>query len=693
MSFLEDFELIESEPTLPDTSRLAKGAREIRDSFTQKDRERIQAAKPATAAWAEIHIKQLSFAPTNIELASLVARVERGDASDSNKIGFLRVVEATFPNFRRGWLSDLRKAVVNVLAAPQRAAARGEDRNVVDADDFLLLASYGLRKLKESHGDRSKPQLFRFGSEIAEIQIDPLTGAASIASLNYQVFKARMNVIAVYRKTAGDNGFRGVSIPDDVCSTLYAQPDLPLPVLRGITRTPVFDADGNLIRSPGFHEDSGLFYAPPPGFRVELPHGRVSAEDVAQARADLADLFCDFEMDGFSQSDFLAAVVEGKGGVRWRVRGTRGGGVVPPSFLSCVAWMLEQPCRAMIDGPVPALLLSKPIAGSGGGLVIRIMQTIVQGSTAARPMAQSEEERRKAIFTALKSSASTICWDNLKAGHELDSSALATLLTEPMWVDRELGRSSERELPISASFSFVGNRPLLSSELIRRVHLCELLPQVEDPSMRDPSKFAHPHLFKDVKWHRAKYVRALLVLALNWIQSGKPSPKHSTAPGSYEEWHQVIVGILESAAPHWITWGVNRATLADVAGSDDTEAVVGLLRTWAAHKDLGIGSNANAKTVAGIVEVAELDLPVKRKAQSGEYSYNVRSLGHYITGFIGRIFEIGGKKVRLAKGERGESGGTYRLEEVKPKEDKSASASASADGGWQPSRRGRRQTQ
>ncbi|WP_127902518.1 hypothetical protein [Solirhodobacter olei] len=667
-------EIEPEELVIPEPSAIAKGAKEIRDSFDQKQRERIRKAQALILSDASEALHELSrkkVTPPDVELAVLVAGLEKAKAPENTKVEFLDVLRAAFPKLEKTWLKNLRVAVKNILKAPSRSAAQAMTYNLVNLHDFRHQVGHGLRELERAN--KHNPTLFRYGSEVAEIRTDPLTGAAAIETLSFQVFKARVNAVAEYRRLHLDGeSSQGVSVPEDVAQTLYAHPELPLPVLRGITRTPVFDTEGNLIKVPGYHRASGLYYAPPPDFAVDLPSGRVSAEDVTQAIADLCDLFCDFEMDGLSREAFTAAVLRGEGDKQWRLAGTRARSAVPPSFLACVAWMLEQPCRPMIAGPVMGLLVSKTTPGAGGGLLAKVMQMIVQGSTASRQLAKSEDERRKAIFTALKGSPPTVFWDNLRAGHEVDSAALASLLTEPVWTDRELGRSGERSLMVTASFIFVGNRPLFSDELRRRLSLCELLPQVADPAARDTSSFAHPDLFGDVKRDRVRYVRALLVLVLNWIQQGRPSPKYSVAPGSYDEWHRVVVGILEAAAPHWKSWGANRSKLDDVAGSDDTTEIDTLLALWA--QEYGLGQPVEASALCTAVAQARLELPLKPARHGDECEYSSKSLGRYLKSFAGRVFEVetkdGEKSVAVRQHDkRGKGGYPWLLVEVaqKPK--------------------------
>ena len=49
---------------------------------------------------------------------------------------------------------------------------------------------------------------------------------------------------------------------------MFDQPDVRIPVLRGIATTPVFVRPGELLTAPGYHERSGLYLSPIDGLDV-----------------------------------------------------------------------------------------------------------------------------------------------------------------------------------------------------------------------------------------------------------------------------------------------------------------------------------------------------------------------------------------------------------------------------------------
>jgi hypothetical protein len=84
--------------------------------------------------------------------------------------------------------------------------------------------------------------------------------------------------------------------PIHVVRDLLAHADKPLLRVSQIVSAPTFTAQGELIQAPGFHEASGLYYAPPSGFELPEPvPPRPLEEDVERAlRWWLGELLADF---------------------------------------------------------------------------------------------------------------------------------------------------------------------------------------------------------------------------------------------------------------------------------------------------------------------------------------------------------------------------------------------------------------
>ncbi|MGB7242330.1 MAG: hypothetical protein WBC93_09630 [Sulfitobacter sp.] len=308
-------------------------------------------------------------------------------------------------------------------------------------------------------------------------------------------------------------------------------------------------------------------------------------------------------------------------------------------------------------------LITKTVNGSGGGLLSNAIGYIVDGRPSSRPMPNNEEERRKGITSALRSSTRMIVWDNVTGA--LSSPALASVTTEPIWNDRILGRSAEVSVPVTSSFGLVGNRPLLSDELLRRTSLIEMKPQTANPEGR--SGFRHESLLDYVQKHRGDFVWAALVLAQNWIQKGCPAPKHAPIIGSYEAYRYVVGGIIEAAAENWTTWQQNRSALNEIASDGEEEEIENLLRAW--WSSCVSPDGAEAPELCSIAETDKIVLPIKRVPHGEEHEYSTRSMGHYLKSFVGRHFEMeDGTTVELCQSQkRGKGGYPWKLSKVERK--------------------------
>ena len=212
---------------------------------------------------------------------------------------------------------------------------------------------------------------------------------------------------------------------------------------------PVFLPNGKLLTRQGYHADSGLYLSFPDGLRIPDidPFNQISEADLTEAmRFIVEDLFGDFYLDGVARADLIRSAL-----------GNDPLNPPPASLLNAIGLLLEQFVRPMISGPVMPSLISKPLRGAGGGLLNSVVQIVVHGRSTVRPLAASEDERRKSIFTALMGGTAIIAFDNISG--EVSSAVLASVFTEDSLTDRVLGASRERSAPIRSSFVMIVSIP------------------------------------------------------------------------------------------------------------------------------------------------------------------------------------------------------------------------------------------
>jgi hypothetical protein len=98
-------------------------------------------------------------------------------------------------------------------------------------------------------------------------------------------------------------------------------------------------------------------------------------------------------------------------------------------------------------------------------------------------------------------------------------------------------------LPIRCIWIATGNNPEFSNEMARRLVRIRLDAHVERPWQR--AGFRHPDLMIWVRANRVRLVAACLTICQAWLAAGRP--RGARTIGSYENWAQVLGGVLDVA--------------------------------------------------------------------------------------------------------------------------------------------------
>lgn len=304
--------------------------------------------------------------------------------------------------------------------------------------------------------------------------------------------------------------------PLDLVKDVLASRDLPLPVLTRIVEAPVFGRDGSLLTTPGYHQASATYYAPPASLELPAVPDRPTEDQVARARSLLLDdLFVDFPFP--SASDRAHAV----------------------------ALLLLPFARDLVDGPTPAHLIEAAAQGSGKSLLVDVALLPAVGPaipTIGQPA--DDVEWSKLLTAKLLDGPPAILIDNVTK--TIESAELARALTTPVWGGRLLGASATVELPVRCVWALTGNNPTFGPDMVRRFVRCRLDPDVDQPFLRPKEQFKHENLRGWAAEHRGELIWAALVLIQSWLRAGGPRFRAKTL-GSYEGWAETIGGILEHA--------------------------------------------------------------------------------------------------------------------------------------------------
>ncbi len=461
------------------------------------------------------------------------------------------------------------------------------------------------------------PALFHHGGLPSRLQYGE-DGRILLVPLNEHRLRCEVAEAAEWYVTKGKEQIVVSAVPPlDVIQNMLAQAELPLPVLRSITETPVFAPDARLIEAAGFDAASGIYVQPAPGLIVPPVPDTPTADDVAKARALICDdLLPDFPFT--EQADRAAAV----------------------------ALFLLPFARAMIPGLTPMHGIESPTVGSGKGLLGDVLVRPAFGQHGGMiAEARDDDEWRKRVGAKLREGAPIIHIDNVT--RPLDSGALAMALTAPVFSDRVLGQTATFRATVRNVWMFTANNPVMSLEIARRTVRIRIDTNQEKPWQRDT--FKHQNLRAWADTHRGDLIHAALTLVRAWIVAGKPMA--DVTLGSYEEWAGTMGGILDVAG---VTGFLDNLSAFYEAADVEGAAWRQFVALWAeAH-----GSN---KVGVGDLFTLALDVDGLNFGKGGDRSQRV-SFGSQLTRQRDRIYD--GYRITLAGTLRNAK--QWRLLPVKP---------------------------
>jgi len=369
-----------------------------------------------------------------------------------------------------------------------------------------------VRKAVEK-GNEPRPSLYRYGGSLSRIEFDD-AGAPFVASLNVEslpeVLAERIRFTKTIRKGKKSHKI-DIIPPKYVISGILGSLEIPAPVLKRLVTVPVFGPDGSLRTKPGFSSSSGILFLPKGSLDIPLVSKKPSKKEIEKAKAILCgELLGGFPFENLSDK------------------------------AQTFAMLLQHPARALIKGSTPLYSVDAPMQGTGKTLLVSVIIRIWQGEEVS-PMAEarSDDEGRKRLFSALRTSSAFIFIDNLKS--TVSSPALELALTSDSFTERILGVSKVSSVPVQCQFIATGNNMQFSAEMIRRTVRIRLNARMPQPWTG--RTFKHPNLKEWVTQNRGRLMWAAYTLIQAWIAAGRP--KGSEKIGSFESWSEVMGGILD----------------------------------------------------------------------------------------------------------------------------------------------------
>lgn len=359
--------------------------------------------------------------------------------------------------------------------------------------------------------NQTNPTLFRFGNSISRIESDD-NGIKFVRGMNEHGLRYEVARRVLFYTLEGKGSLVEVdALPPAHCIRgLIATPDKPLPILKRLVVTPVFDSEGNLETTPGYSEKSKTYYIPNKESEgIEISQKPSESEIEVAARFITDDLLVDFPF------------------------------VRDADRAHAIALFLLIPARNLIIGSTPLHAIDATSQGTGKGLLTNLVLGPWVTRVNKMTEASSQDEWRKRIFAKLLQSPLDFVFDNVK--NKLCSSAFEAALTAENFEDRVLGDSEVKSIPVNCAWVATGNNLQFDSEMARRTIRIRMDSQHEQPWLRE--EFKHKDIEAWAKANQRRLVWAGLTMIQAWVVAGRPSG--DKVLGSYENWSKVIGGILK----------------------------------------------------------------------------------------------------------------------------------------------------
>jgi hypothetical protein len=386
-------------------------------------------------------------------------------------------------------------------------------------------------------------------------------------------------------------------------SAIGAWPSIP--PLLGIVEAPTLRSDGSVLEQPGYDRSTGLYL-------------------------DTGDTCFPKVPDQPTKDDALAALDVISGIVSGFPFATEADRAVAISMI--LTTLVRRTLRA-----APMFVLTAPKMASGKTLLATLPCYIATGRPPAM-MSQAEdaESERKRVLAILMEGDTLAVIDNVE--RPLGSDTLCSVLTEPSFRDRILGKTQTITVPTCATWVATGNNLTVVGDLTTRVLTCRIDPQVERPEERE----FKVNLHEVVPARRGELAAAALTVIRAYLAAGSPKQDLPTF-GRFEAWQAWCRFPLI-----WLGLADPCATRAAAEARDPVrEKLSNLSGAW--FEQFG----HDEKTLAEAIKEANADLRDAMSVVAGDRDdINLRKLGWFIAKHEGRIED--GR--RFEKGEPRRSG-------------------------------------
>lgn len=407
---------------------------------------------------------------------------------------------------------------------------------ITHRNDAVLLDLTWDALVAAQEGERG-PWIFRYGDTLAEVR----GGRVRVLT------DVQMGILASraidFVKPGRDHPIL-TGIPARLERQLVAFPDPRLPRLDRVTSVPLLAPDGSIRTEPGYDPQTRTWLAPRVALPIPLP-STPTTEQVERSKAWIdAELLGDFPFEG--EADRANAA-----------------GMLLLPFL-----------RALVEGPTPLHIITKPDVGAGATTLARaVLAPGIGEELGATDAHVGNDELDKVLLSLARNGAEYVFLDNLV--RLTSAPALAAALTSGVVRGRLLGRSDMIEVPFTPVWVATGNNPTLTDEFRRRAQHVRLVPTIQRGWKR---KWRRPNL---VGWAlgegRGQLAWACLCLCRAWLAGGGLLWPGADETG-FPSWAGIVGGVVEGSG--WPGFMGNAETYLEADVDDADEAWGELLAAW-----------------------------------------------------------------------------------------------------------------
>jgi putative DNA primase/helicase len=398
-----------------------------------------------------------------------------------------------------------------------------------------------------------------------------------------------------------------------------------LPILRGLSYTPLLTKTGEVITQPGYHEGTGyLLQFDSADYNIKEEPTKQDAIAALEILKDLLSEFCfKSEVDRSSALSLLLTTVSRN--------------------LYSLA-------------PLHAVNAHQP--GTGKGTLINLACILATGNkeAGAAPFTDNEEEMSKKVLSTLLSGTPIVNIDNVD--RRLGGGTLERVLTTEFYKDRILGVSKNAVCSTQVLWTANGNNLQFTADMTRRTVLIELDAGMESPETRTFSRDIEAYALEN----RGLLVSAALTIPQAYLMASSPvpidedrNPINPTPLGSFGGWDAVVRrSLIWLGEPDPVQ---SQATIRD--GDDSRIALATLLEAW--HSQLG-GAAYQAREIVQMAIASDSDFKhaILEVCLDRQGQPSIKSFGYYLR----RVTGVVANGYRLVRGQRLTAGFPWKVEQV-----------------------------